>query len=493
MPRPVSTRKPAPSLTDRAQARAELDRREREEAIRHYRPHDGPQIDFHKSMKRRRFFFGGNRVGKTTAGITEDALVALGKSAEKYIDESWPNDLKALWYRKYAHMQPMVGWIVSTTFEKQREVTQGQVLNWIPKAEIVDISYRAKELIEHILLRNGSRIAFKSAEQGRKAFESASIGWVHVDEEQPLEIFDELEMRVMDQKGWVWGTMTPLIGDIWLAVVDEERWPPELCQYWVASWADNPSLDAEEKRLLAATMSEEDRQARVFGRYAKRAGRVFREYNDLIHLVDPPDSGEPNLDPLDGFPRNWLRIAGLDHGLAAPTSAHRIAFDGEGTGYVVFEHYLAEQTVKYHAEMLLKAGIRRLIADPSTHNRTGPNGERVAEEYRKYGVILERGNPDWRLRTERIKNYLHYDRDMETGVVKVPPRLYIVKGRAPSLVAELKKQRWKVGAKGQTYEDVEGPDHATDDIGYILASRRDPKTLPPRKHVYSRPASNTGY
>lgn len=487
----VADRK-TPSLTERAKARLEMERREREEPIRYYRPNAGPQLDFHRSMKRRRFFFGGNRVGKTTAGVTEDALMAMGKSAERFT-VSWPDHLQALWWRKYAKVEPTIGWVVSTTFEKQREVTQPEILKWIPPAEIADPVYRARDLLDHLLLRNGSRIAFKSAEQGRKAFESASVGWVHVDEEQPIEIFNELEMRVMDQKGWVWGTMTPLIGDIWLAVMDEERWPPEIEQHWVASWADNPHLDPKEKELLEATITEEERDARIYGRYVARAGRVFREFNERIHVIDPPSFDEPNLDPLDLFPRNWLRIAGLDHGLAAPTSAHRLAFDGEGNAYVVFEHYMAEQTVKYHAEALTKAGIRRLIADPSTHNRTGPNGERVAEEYRKYGVILDRGNPDWKLRTERIKSYLHYEQDQETGLLKVRPKLYIVKGRCPNLVMELKKQRWKVGAKGQTYEDVEGPDHATDDIGYILASRRDPRTREHQKHGYKRDPSYTGY
>ncbi len=463
------------------EVRAEQLRRRRDEALRYYqRPKEHQlQMAFHASQKQRRFFFGGNRTGKTTAGAAEDALYALGRSAEPYV-EAWPDRLKQLWHSKYAGIEANAGWVVSTSFETQREVIQPALLNWIPKREIRDVKNRAKDLIDYLVLNNGHRVVFKSAEQGRVAFQGSSLRWAHIDEEIPLDIIAEIEMRLLDQKGHLWGTMTPLIGDIWQEVVEDGRWGEEVCQYWVASWADNPYLDEDEKRKIFANMKEDDRVARVFGRFEVRSGLVYRQFNERIHVIDPFD-----------IPAGWLKLAGFDHGLAAPTAVVWIAFDQDGNGYIYDEHYASEEVPSWHANEIKKRGITRLWADPSTHNRTGPKGERVAGEYQRHGITLVAGNNDWAAGTERLKQYLHYEQDLGTGEMVLPPRLYIMRGRAPNLVREFKKLRWKVGASGQTYEDTVGDDHAIDATKYALMSR--PKLRARERKPVRRPTPENPY
>ena len=58
----------------------ETERRKQQELIRYYKPYDdrGYQLDFHKSLKKRRGVLGSNRSGKTTVDVAECEWWATG-------------------------------------------------------------------------------------------------------------------------------------------------------------------------------------------------------------------------------------------------------------------------------------------------------------------------------------------------------------------------------------------------------------------------------
>lgn len=274
-------------MPDLIKVLAEIERRKKYEHIRYFRPHD-KQLEWLTCGKRIAFLLGGNRTGKTEAGAVRSVIYALGESIRPYL-EDWPADLRE-------KMEPLImrfgggptrGWIFSESFEVQRDVTQiklmgdGRKPGLLPQGEIEKITYRSSGVIDTIRLKNGSVIGFKSYDQGRDKAQGTSQHWVHLDEEPPQDIYTEVQMRVLDTQGDIFGTLTPLNGltfvydDIYLNhQKPPERQDPEIfCM--LMSWQDNPHLSAEEIARLEAAMDPSEIEARKYGRFIMPGTAVF--------------------------------------------------------------------------------------------------------------------------------------------------------------------------------------------------------------------------
>src|SRR5690606_5588996 len=110
--------------------------------------------------KRVRGVLGGNRTGKSVTGAIETVLFALGPDAEPYV-RSWPEEQQRWWYERFPNMPRRLReqvWVGTVNWDVQRDVTQSEILHWLPKAEINDIAWRKKGVMDYIELRNACRI-----------------------------------------------------------------------------------------------------------------------------------------------------------------------------------------------------------------------------------------------------------------------------------------------------------------------------------------------
>lgn len=431
-----------------------------------YRPNPGPQEAFHRSLKRLRFVFGGNRAGKTVAAAVEAAYRIAG-------EHPFDPGIK--------QKGPQSGWIVSPTFEVQREAAQRVLLKYLPQTRLLWVRPIYRDKARDYLDRIEARVAhgrgkfreitvtFKSAEQGRTAFQGASIPWIWIDEEVPIDIFTECLMRVMDVKGEIWGAMTPLIGEMYQYITEDLTDDPELDVFHL-TWEDNPYLDPVEKKRLMAVIPEEERETRVYGRWAPRTGRVFRNFREEVHVIDP----------LPEIPDSWRKIQGLDFGQRAPTAVLWVALDEDGRVYVYDEYYQAETPIEAHAANILGKGTTRTKADPSLWNRlpvpivekaqkAKPESVTVASLFRRHGVRLipaSKGSGTWGARMNLILEALRYERDLD-GTFTVWPNLYIT-SNCVNLIKEMRSLIWKPSKSGMQHEATQGDDHAVDALGYAL-------------------------
>jgi phage terminase large subunit-like protein len=55
-------------------------------------------------------------------------------------------------------------------------------------------------------------LAFKSYEEGTLAFESESVNFIWLDEEPPKPVYDSCQMRIFDNGGSIFATLTPVEG-----------------------------------------------------------------------------------------------------------------------------------------------------------------------------------------------------------------------------------------------------------------------------------------
>ena len=236
------------------------------------------------------------------------------------------------------------GWVVSLSQQVQRDVAQKKILHYLRRdwiEEIVMLSGRKDSpesgIIDFIRVKSAlggvSVIGFKSCDQGREKFQGASLDFVWFDEEPPHDIYTECRLRVMDRKGDIFGTMTPLKGltfiynDVFLnRANDPEIW------YEFMEWSDNPYLDKGEIALLEGCMDERTLQSRKYGRFGASEGLVYPEFDESVHVIEPFP-----------VPKEWQDNISIDPGLNNPLSAHWYAVDFDDNVYVTYEHYEEEK------------------------------------------------------------------------------------------------------------------------------------------------------
>jgi phage terminase large subunit-like protein len=357
------------------------------------------QVEFHSDSHRIKAMFGGNRTGKTVSGAVEAVCHALG-------------------YSRFRNLKPSSGWVVSLTNDVQRDVAQKEILKWLPKKEIKDIIVRhgkkddpENAILDKIILKNGQTIGFKTVEQGRESFQGTSQGWIWFDEEPPKEIYDECKMRIIDTQGDMWFTMTPLKGLTWIynIIYLNEINDTDII-YWMMEWEDNPWLSKEEIDKLIFTMSEEEREARQFGKFTSLCGFAFPELRKEIHIK-----------PVETYLDWYKKYVALDYGLDALAVVwFRVNNFGKARIYrVLYKKNLivseaAQEILKFNS----KDAIEAFYAPPDLWNRRNDTGKSAAMIFYENGITLVKTSNDREQGWLQVKEWLrpYETKDEQTGM-----------------------------------------------------------------------------
>ena len=412
------------------------------------------QLEFHKCQKRNRWVFGGNRSGKTECGAVETVWLARGIHP----------------YRQ--NRKDVSCWVVSLSNQVQRDVAQQKILSYLDPTWIVEVAMNSGKktgleygVIDYIVIKNVfgglSKIGFKSCEAGREKFQGTSLDFVWFDEEPPKDIYDECKMRVLDRKGEIFGTMTPLKGltfiyeEIYLNKYDsDEVW----CEFM--EWADNPYLDEGETELMQRTMSEETLNSRRYGKFNSAVGLVYPEFDPSVHVIEPFD-----------LPYEWQDTMSIDPGLNNPLSCHWYAVDYDGNVYVVAEHYAKGMDVFWHADKIKEkcrllnwhtdsTGNYQALIDSAANQRTLASSKSVAELFCENGISVNtKVNKDVFSGINRVKGYLM--------PLDKKPRRFIF-SNCTNMIREIKSYWW-----GENDMPKKIDDHSMDELRYYISSRPD--------------------
>lgn len=406
------------------------------------------QMEFHRSQKRNRWVFGGNRSGKTECGAVECVWLARGIHP----------------FRQ--NRDDVFGWVVSLSCQVQRDVAQAKVLKYLAPRYIEDIvmlegKKGAPEygIIDYIVVKNAfggrSKIGFKSCDQGREKFQGASLDFVWFDEEPPKDIYDECRMRVFDKTGDIFGTMTPLKGLTFIydeIYLNKNNNPQVWCEFM--EWADNPYLNENELNLLTSSLSDDELESRRYGRFHANEGLVYTEFDESTHVIEPFP-----------VPYEWQDALSIDPGLNNPLSCHWYCVDYDNNVYVVAEHYEAGKTVDYHSkkikEISEKIGWRKdakgritALIDSAANQRTLASEKSVTELFYENEILVNpKVNKDMFSGINRVKRYLKNK------------KIFIFKN-CVNLIRELKSYRWGDGDLPKKNDD-----HCLDEMRYYLMSK----------------------
>lgn len=420
--------------------------------IHGYKPHP-KQLAFHTNPCRGRLLAGGNRVGKTVGGCTEDVWWLLGIHPYRQ-DANYK-----------AHNGGCQGRIIGVDFVNAIEKTLlPMVARWIPPSALINGSWTDSytKQTRTLTLANKSSVDFMSLDQDLESFASVSRDFVHYDEEPDHAVFVENSTRLIDSGGSWWITFTPIKGMLWM--FDElytkgKNDPTANIGVIEAEMTENPYLSRVEIDSYISSLNEDEKQARVKGQFVRRGGLVFKNFDPSIHVIDSM------VPPLD---HEWY--TSVDHGYNNPTAWLWHAVSPDGVVITFSEHYERERTVEYHSQVVLARdlGFGRppdvRVGDPALAQRNGVTGTSIFQEYADNGIVIVPGNNDVIPGINRMNTYLSKKR----------PRWFITRN-CHNLIWEMQRLRWKTWQttkaldENNPYDTIhKKDDHACDSARYFF-------------------------
>lgn len=443
-----------------------------------YKPHAKQQI-FHEKQIKGRLYIGGNRSGKTTAGVVEGIWRLTGKHP----------------YGKPPLIatpeRPIRGRVVGVDFPNGiKKILLPEYQRWLPPSELKGGSWYSawQESLKILNLANGSTVEFMSYDQDLDKFAGTSREFVHYDEEVPKEIFNECNARLIDTGGYWWMTMTPVEGMTWIY---DDIYEPAVQgmndKVFVveAAMEENPHIDKAEIKSFLDGLDKDEREARGKGKFVQMGGLVFKTFNPEVHVIYP-DS--PNYIALGDLLRPERKIYNsLDHGYSNPTAVLWHSVGADDVAVTFGEHYKAEWTVEQHATVIKQMNKEygrnpdMYVCDPALAQKNGATGTSIQFEYNVRGLPYMLGNNDVTLGIDKINEYLRYTDEMK-------PHWFIYGANCPNLVREMARLRWskyvskKIGADRNAQETIHKKnDHAPDSARYFFTQLPDLKPIPKRE------------
>lgn len=232
----------------------------KERELVYYEPFEY-QRKVHECTKKFRVFTAGNKTGKTYSLMREALWWAL--DCHPYLE--LPKIKKTIL-------------IIGVTMEEtDQSLWQQNLMQWIPESKVSKIK-RSGTYISEIHFKNGNVLIFKSYERGREKLQSINAHLVVMDEQPPVDCYEELVERVSATKGRLLLGFTPLKVDLELKR-RLEALPPSEVEFFKFSKYECPLYTKEEIDIQVEGMHSSAVRPRVFGDWASWSGRLLPAFN----------------------------------------------------------------------------------------------------------------------------------------------------------------------------------------------------------------------
>jgi hypothetical protein len=437
-----------------------------------YFPH-GKQTAFHESQQKVKVFVGGNRSGKTTAGVADNLIQALDRDVI-------PERLQQ--FKKWE--PPFYCRIVTPDFTRTMAAVLEAVRKWVPTDQLQGGTWeKAWDKQNRILsFANGSFIEAMTYEQDLDKFGGTARHRIHYDEEPPGEkgesIRIECQGRLVDYNGDEMFTFTPLLGlswtfdQLWEArgpEVSKDVWRDSDLSVVRADMDDNPHISEEGKQAFLANLPDKIRQARKSGDFTHFKGLVYEEFDLDRHVANK----EPSIEHV----RNLTTIVGIDPGIRT-TAVVFAGFDKDNTMLIFDELYLHESDAIPENVAVAIKGRNRLwgidphyyVIDPSARNRSLVNADNVEAAFQRAGLTTVPGQ-----------------NELEAGIFEIKRRL---QSEPTGIIVSPKCEKWLWERRGYRFDDtsdgrisvVKTRDHLLDATRYVAMERTYVAPVDPKPH-----------
>lgn len=440
-----------------------------------YYPH-AKQAPFHAIRRPIKMFIGGERSGKTVAGVLDDIIQAVDRDVLP------------------PHLQPYKIWdppfycrLITPDFGQQYQEILRTLQEWVPRDQLHLGEWGAAYLERNHVLNfaNGSFIEFMSQEQDVMKFGGTSRHRIHYDEEpkgaKGEKIREANVNRLIQYRGDELFTFSPVHGlgrlgeDLWEQKGEEiqpEVFVNEEMVVVVADQDDNLHLDQQGKEEANRKIPERMRAARKSGKFVHAAGLVYEGFWDPELIV---------CDPLDAkFVEGLERFEVIDPGLnTAVLFAGFVNFSKNGERWNdlwIYDEYFTDRdyvpervadVIRRKRREWTRAGKqtikpRRVLMDPFFGAaKQSQTGETTAAAYKRAGIRSRaaKANVDGGI-FEVMRRMEHKDAEGN------PAPLIHIASNCKRLIWELGRYRKKENEDGEL-EIVKVDDHAVDCMRYL--------------------------
>ena len=302
-----------------------------EDQLQDYRAYP-KQLEFHMLGRfyDNRMLRAGNQQGKTFCASAEFAMHVTGE---------YPP-----WWEGYRFDHPIVAWACGETAIAVRDVVQMNLLGlpqqigtgMIPKRCLTEMFGRdrgAADLYDyyHIRHKSGglSMVKFRYYAQERKTWQGPKVHLLWLDEEPPLEMYEEGLARTVAADGITMMTFTPLKG--YSEVVNLYLRDPD---------PTNSGRVEVKMTLHDAQHISPEKRARKIAKWPKhqQRARVWAEPMLGEGLIFPYDEEDLKIQPFI-IPDHWPRLGCLDFGIDHPTAAVMLVHDKDNDVVYVTREY----------------------------------------------------------------------------------------------------------------------------------------------------------
>lgn len=347
---------------------------------------------------------------------------------------------------------------------------------------------------------NGWEFDIMTYEQDPKEFESTTLGWAWFDEPPPQSIFVATVSR-MRKGGIIFISETPLYA-AWLydhiianpdkdlagkgqRVYIEADVEAACKQHGVRGHLEHAHIER-----MIAEYSEEEKQARIYGKFQHLIGLRFKQWNRQIHVVKPFDINPDDFlvyEALDPHPRN-------------PDAVVWLAVDRKGRRFVVDElyHKCTGGTPELAERIKNKASQYRIatrVIDPSALIEDQHTGHSLALLLSRQGLSYLPATKLRNLADKKIEDALAFQKITANGIEEFirAPELYVF-DTCQRTIFEIEHYRWdewtgkQAEKKSQREVTVDKDDHCIECLGRILV--QEPRWTPMQQVIQADATPN---
>lgn len=501
-----------------------------QEALALYRPLPA-QEPFFRSLASERIVRGGNRSGKTMSAAVEVASAATGIPVTAAdggaIPFKYPADRPlTIWVFGWDQMhigktvyrmlfRPNAFSVIRDTqtglwrpfqpwdpLDKAREKQAKPAPPLIPKRFIDPNGWAWENKGQRVFLVCRLKSRWEGIDHGTEIYAFSSKGavpagdpcdliWIDENIVYP-EYIPELQARLSDRKGRLIWSSLPYMTNSALMEMSERaaeqagREKPDVEEFRLR-YADNPFIDADEKRKRIEGWSEAERRMRDDGDFVTDTITMYPEYSRHTH--DCPAQYGHQDDAIDKavrdnggrVPDGWCCFLGLDPGHARPAVVFAAVPPPElGHAVVIFDELCPQRVGAEELAELVKAkatgrAFEAFVCDPYAGRQT-PMGavsrihEQYGESFKKAGLKCRQTGHGFQLGSTNVPASLGIVRAALESAKGQRPILRVMKDRCPNLVRQIESYRKKVSLN--VVQDDPAPnqrDDLVDALRYLVA------------------------
>ena len=325
-------------------------------------------------------------------------------------------------------------------------------------------------------------------EQDAMEFEGVTLGWAWFDEPPPEAIFKATVAR-MRKGGIIFIGATPLAGSAYMYdAFAQGKYEVQISSQQNGAMisytrkvayieADIESackthgirghLNHSDIENIIAEYSEDEKQARIYGKFQHLVGMIFKNWDRKIHVIPPFNVTMRDYtvyEFLDVHPRN-------------PDAVMWVAVDRKGTKYVIDELFInVESEEDLAAKIKAKASQYRVVqryADPSAFvlNQHDQTGKTLADKLADYGLAYIPATKQRAMSDRRILSALSFVQN--NGFMIKAPEVYVFETNNRT-IWEMEHYRWQeyTGKNADQHnpkgKPVDKDDHMVENLGRAL-------------------------